>query len=159
MKRTISIASLVLFSTLVFACGAAFAGQIAVTVNNDAAGGGWRFDPSGPYVVVSASDTFIVTNSTSEDPVSVDVYFKSTGGTTIDGKTIAAASLDSLFMGGTGYERYICVSEGGEEKVCEYIGYPGTPSLTQWGIVGLVVLLLASTVLIMLRRRKAAVPA
>jgi len=36
---------------------------------------------------------------------------------------------------------------------------PQTPALTEWGLIILVALLIASTIFVMLRRRKAAVPA
>jgi hypothetical protein len=49
--------------------------------------------------------------------------------------------------------------EGTDENFCvQQVRVPGTPTLTEWGLIILVALLIGSTVFIMLRRRKA-VPA
>jgi hypothetical protein len=164
MKTKIIVMSLCLLLVLILATNVGFAGKKYLTVRCDTAGGGWRFDPPnvppppGHHYIVASTDTFVVTNACD---TTANVYFMTESGGESGGDIIDNDSTRNIILSGRKNERSICLTKYGKAYLPLYyhIRFSDVPSLTQWGIIILVVLMVASGIFIMVRRRKAAVPA
>jgi len=163
MKTKNIFSFLLLFLLFILFSDMTVADTFTTTVRNQP----WRFDPgAGPAGCyrVNASDTFIVINGTTGNPApTINVFFRDDDASPMSPTyVIAPGARDSLPLGGVHEEEYLCATQAGKpipDSCFVDICYKEGPTLTQWGIIGLVGLLLASTVFIMLRRRRATVPA
>ncbi len=153
MRRNVGLA-LLMAVVIVFVTGAAIAKNIDTSVKGST--GTVHFDPAGPYGV-QYCDTVKVRNST-DPPIVVTVYTKSDAGVTHESKSINPGAIEAFHAAGEGVADSICVTEAKGSLVtsCEKLLYLRVPSLTTWGLVILLLLLVMSAVYVIYRRRQVA---
>jgi hypothetical protein len=160
MRSKITFVSLVLFFALILVGNASSANFDCSVKHADGPPERWWFSPEQEPYAVNKNDGFNVWNNTS---VPVWVYFKLWNNGVAESTLITAGATVLVPLSGNGTESHICMGLAKGVPLCSRLirfkdVIPKNPTLTQWGIIILIGLMLASGVFIMLRRRKA-VPA
>jgi len=137
--------AIVATAMLLLVGSAVHAKTISVSVKGTT--GSLYFDPPGPHGLEDG-DVIRVTNST-DPPVPVTVYTKSEDGVTYESYSINPGHVQDYDYVGDGVTAKQCVTETkGDEEVCIDLLYVDkAPSLGQFGLIGLGVLLLVSGII------------
>jgi hypothetical protein len=152
MRGRINV-TVLLVLVMVLTSGVAFGKTIDTSIKGST--GTLRFDPPGPYRL-QYCDYVRVTNST--DPqISVTVYTKNSMGVVHESKAIPAGENNSFHYTGPDTTVAICVTETmmRMDEVCEDL-ITAVPTLTQWGMIIFALLILASGIWMLRRRRRLA---
>lgn len=130
--------------------------QYDITISKP--GVAWQIAPDDPLGLFG--DTWNIINANSAVSILVKIWNQNTNtmteytipalGNTIH--TIAVGDCELKVFDATGTQELV-------EKAVAYCSTRETPTLTQWGVIILVALIIASAIFIMVRRRRATVPA
>ena len=143
--------SVVFITMIAFVTSLAFGANYNITIS----GPPWQIAPC-PVPGV-ATDTLTFTNN-SAIPIVVKVWNKNTG--VVTSYPIAATEDTVHTIAAGDCEVKVFDTEDPPKELVECMtAQCQVPTLTQWGIIGLVALILVSTIFIMLRRKRAVVSA